>query len=125
MATEQKTQVVSIPANTDLSTKQFYMVKVSNSSGTGRVDLAGEGDDVAGVLQNVPNLAGRAAEVAIGGITKCIAGGSITAGNRVSPNSLGKATAVGSADDYAYGIALTSASTNDVFSLLIRPIGLS
>ena len=125
MATEQKMQVVSIPANTDLSAKQYYMVGITNASGTGQVSLATEGGDVVGVLQNVPNLAGRAAEVAVGGVCKCIAGGSITAGNRVSPDSNGKATAVGSADDYAFGVALQTASSGDIFTLLIRPIGLS
>jgi hypothetical protein len=125
MATEQKLHVVSLPADADLSTKQYYMLKLNNSSGVARAAVAGEGSDVVGILQNVPNAANRAAEVAIGGISKCIAGGSITAGNRVSPDSNGKATAVGSSDDYAFGVALDSAAAGDIFRVLIRPIGLS
>lgn len=118
MAIQQSMDNISIPANADLSTKQYFFVKVTNSSGTGRAALAGAGERVLGVLQNKPSAAGDAASVAAkkGGITKVYAGGSITAGNEVTPDASGEAVVAGTGDIVA-GVALNSAVDGDVVEI--------
>lgn len=123
MATEQKLDIVSLPADADLSAKQYYIVKLSNSSGTARVALAGVDDRPIGVLQGKPAAAGRAADVAVSGITKVVLGGSVTAGDALTPDSNGKAITNGSSDAYTIGVALVSGSSGDTISMLIQKTG--
>lgn len=120
MAYQESMDLISLPANTDLSTKRYFFVKVANSSGSGRVAVAGAGERVLGVLNNAPNAAGLAAAVAAkrGSIVKVYAGGSITAGNEVTPDSAGEAVVAGTGDVVA-GIAINSAVNGDVFEILL------
>lgn len=126
---------VSVPAAADLTTKQFYAVKVDN---TGKAALAGAGEFAIGILQNKPN-SGQPGTVAWGGITKALAGGSITAGATVAVNSDGKlvdateakiasldgnaATNVGITASNVIGVALAGASSGDVFPVLLLIAG--
>lgn len=126
--------VVSLVAAADLSAKQYYAVKVDSN---GKAALAGAGEFVAGILQNKP-VAGQAANIAWGGVTKAFAGGNITAGNKVAADANGKFVAAseavvntsdaGAAADPSIGsnvigVALTSASTGDVFAVLLTNSG--
>lgn len=123
MATEQKLSVVSLPASGDLSAKQYYILKLVNTSGTAQVSVAGVDDRPVGVLQNVPNAAGRAAEVGFAGITKVILGGSVTAADSLTADSNGKAITNGSGDAYTVGTALSSGASGDIISMLIDKTG--
>jgi hypothetical protein len=76
---------------------------------------------VVGVLQNKPAAAGRDATVAYAGVTKAVAGGSITAGARVTADANGAVVAAASAGDAVLGVALTGASSGDIISVLINP----
>jgi hypothetical protein len=83
-------RTITLPANADLSANQYYFVKANSS---GNAVVAAAGDLVAGVLQNKPAAAGRAAAIMIDGVTKVIAGGTITPGASVESDSSGKAVA--------------------------------
>lgn len=134
-ATEEALVCISVPASTDLSTKQFYLVKVNSS---GQLALAGDGEPAIGVLQDKPNAQGKAGSVAISGRTLCVAGDSITAGASVKSNAAGKAVSAiaatvntsntGAASDAVVGsnvigTALEGAVANDIFPLLIEKRG--
>lgn len=113
---------VSLPANADLSAKQYYFGKISNSSGTGRVAVCGDGERAAGVIYEGPSTAGLATVLAIGGVVKVLAAGVITAGNPVASDADGKAVAKATADN-SLGIALETAAAGDVISMLWQPNG--
>lgn len=117
------TETMSGQAAADLSGNQYYAVKLDTTAAGSRVALAGEGDKAIGILQDKPSAAGRACAVAIGGTSKAVAGGSITAGDRVAQNSTGKLVTVGSGDDWSLGIARASASSGEIFPMLIQPTG--
>lgn len=106
-------------AAADLSTKQYRFVKIT-------ADLAvnvcsGATDCPCGVLQDKP-LSGVAAEVMTFGITKVVAGGNITAGDRIQSDANGAATKITEGTDtthYSVGHALVGAASGDIFSAYI------
>jgi hypothetical protein len=118
MAYELGMDSISLPANGDLSTNKEFFVKVANNSGAGEVAVAGAGERVLGVLKNEPDAQGKVAEVASkrGAITKVSAGGTITAGNEVTPDASGEAVVAGSGDVVA-GVALNSAVDGDIVEI--------
>lgn len=118
----------------DLSTKQYYFVKMS-SGNVALNDTAG--GPCLGILRNKPG-SGVAAEVVYGGIVPCVAGGSVTAGNRIKSDADGKGVAAsaavvntndgGSTTDpvigsNVMGIALSDAASGEQFNLLVLPGG--
>lgn len=74
-------------ANADLSSYQYYGVKMNSS---GKIVLASTGDAIAGVLQDAPDAADRACEVAYGGLSKAIGGAIIAAGAEVQVDATGR-----------------------------------
>lgn len=101
-------------AGADLSTKQYYVVKVNTS---GAIILgAATTDRPLGVLQNNPT-SGKTASVMTSGVTKAIAGAAIAAGAQVSCNASGQViTAV--TTSYSIGTALVAAAAlGDVISI--------
>lgn len=91
MAVEQPgTQIGWLPADADLSTKQYYCVKFS-STGVALCSAAGERCD--GILQNDP-VAGQPAAVMKTGVSKAVASGALTAGTQVTTDANGKLKAV-------------------------------
>jgi hypothetical protein len=119
MATEANLRTMTRVAASDLSAKQYYGVKIDSN---GKIALAGEGDIAVGILQDKPE-ADAAGCVAIGGESKVVAGGSVTAGTRFTFDSTGKAVAVGSGDDHAMGIALETLASGKIGTVLIQPVG--
>jgi hypothetical protein len=77
---------ITLVAAADLSTKQFYGVKIDSN---GKAALAAAGEFAIGILQNNPAL-GVAATVRISGASKGIAGAAITAGALVTTDANGK-----------------------------------
>jgi hypothetical protein len=93
----------SLTASADLSSSQFCLVEIS---GDGTVSKCNAVTDRAlGVLLDKPE-SGQAAEVAVGGIVKVLAGGAITAGNPIGPDASGKGVAKTDATHWAIGIAV-------------------
>lgn len=118
MATQQVLTEISLPANTDLSSNQYFLVTITNSSGVGRVALSGDGEYAIGVLQNKPAAAGDVARVAISGIAKAEAGGSITAGDPVASDASGNVVSAASGD-IVVGMAVNSADDGDIVEILL------
>lgn len=110
----------SVNAASDLSTKQFYFVKLDSS---GNITLAGNGDWAYGVLQNKPAAAGRAGIVAVAGVTKVVAGAAITAGTDIGIDSSGRAVPTGTGDTVV-GIARdTVSNAGEIVSVELVPQG--
>lgn len=117
MAHEEKVDVISLPAGGDLSANQFKFVKVNSS---GQVVACGDGEAAVGVLQNDPRAAGRDAAVAIAGVVKTKAEGTIAAGAAVASDADGGAV-VAATGDVILGTAITGGASGDVISVLFNP----
>lgn len=117
MAFNNALMTITLEAGVDLSAKQFFFVSVSAD---GQVDPTGDGASAIGVVQNDPNAAGKAATIAIGGVTKVSAGGAITAGNAVASDAAGEAV-VAASGDVILGTALADAADGDLVSILFQP----
>lgn len=106
----------SFKSTNDLSTKQYYIVKVDTSNAQSVVLAAAGTDPIVGVLQNKP-AAGKMANVQILGTAKVIAGGSVTRGDLVTSDSNGKAVTTTTNKDVILGRALDTAASGDVFEV--------
>ena len=95
--------------------KQYTFVKVTGAHTVGLCTAAT--DVIAGVLQNKPQNTGMASTVGIFGVSKVVAGGNVTAGNKVAPDANGAAVA-----DATNGkcIALGSGAAGDLIPVLLR-----
>jgi hypothetical protein len=119
MAIYNAMTAVTREAGSDLSTKQFYFVKVSSD---GQFDLCGDGALAYGVLQDAPAAAGEAASIAIAGEVKVIAGGNIAAGDKVACNADGKAVAAASGD-FILGVASVGGVSGDILTVKLDSAG--
>jgi len=108
----------SLPAAADLSTKQFFAV-VNN--GSEKYAVAGANFQIAGFLQNVPLLDEFSEVATIGGGSKAVAGGTITAKDKLETNGSGQLIlATGSSKHQIVAVALEDAVVNDVFA--VQPV---
>lgn len=114
MAYEIPLERLTFIAGADLSAKQYFAVKLAN---TGKVVLAGAGESAIGVVQNTP-VAEEASTIMTLGITMAKSGGSITAGQNVTPDAAGKFV-VAAGGNAVIGVALTNAVADDVFPMLL------
>ena len=122
MAVQNKQIVVPFIAAGDLSTKQFYFVKLS-AAHTVTVCAAAT-DKPIGVLQNKPNAAGQEAEVCVFGWTKVSSDGSVSAGHLIGTSGDGQGDSKTPGTDtteYICGQALTAGTTaGDIFEAFIN-----
>jgi hypothetical protein len=117
MARQEKIECISMEAGADLSTHQFkFVVEASD----GQIDPVGaNGGDADGVLQNQPDAAGRAAQVAVAGIAKVKAAAAITQGSKVSSNGSGLAQTAASGH-HVLGRAMNSVgAANELVEVLL------
>lgn len=122
MANEYILGLVPFEAAADLSTKQYYAVKLDASGQIALCDTAGE--KCFGVLQDKPAAADRECSVAVSGVTKAVAGAAIAIGDPVGPNAAGKFVKVDEKDEACFGRAKTAAAADAVvFELLITHEG--
>lgn len=123
MAYEQGLQCLSLVAAADLSAKQFYFVYVD---GDGKAALCGVGGMRAfGVLQNKPT-AGQIASVAYSGVTKVVAGATITPDDPIMTTASGTAdVAVGAASpgNFARGQAIEGGASGETITMCLAPTG--
>lgn len=113
--------VPGLEAAADLTGKQFYAVKIVAPDTVNVCTAVGE--YITGVLQDEPAAAGRAANVAVFGRTKAVAGGAIGATDKVMVGSDGRFL-TWTTGNHAEGIAIVGAAAADVvFDLLLKPIG--
>lgn len=109
----------SFTATSALAT-EYVIVKADTSNDESVVLAVAATDPVVGVLQNKP-AAGAQALVQWLGSTKCVAGGTITRGDKVTANASGQAITTTSSGNTVVGIALASAVSGDIFELLLTP----
>ena len=115
MAYEQPCFRYSALANADLSAAQFKFIKLNTSAKAAVV--AAVGVDHHGILQNTPDAANKMATIVKSGISKCIAGGTVTIGDRISIDASGRG--VTAVSDAGVGVALTAAASTETFTILL------
>lgn len=120
MAYENALGTVSIPANADLSTNQYSLVKLVNNSGEGQAALSGAGEGAVGILQDKPDAQGVAGSVGFTGISKLKLAGTVTAGGPVASNASGLGVAAGTGD-IVVATAVESGVSGDIIPVIIEP----
>lgn len=117
MATKESVMSISREAAGDLSAEQYTFVVVDSNGQVGQQTTAG--GDADGVLMNKPNAQGVAAEVAISGVTKVVAGAVVAAGAKVQSDTTGRAITAATGD-HVLGKALSAAAAaNEVIEVLL------
>ena len=118
MSSESTLTSLSIPAAGDLSSSQYRVVDINASGSAALVSTAG-GKNV-GILQNKPTAAGRAAAVAISGVSRIVLGGTVAAGAEVISDVNGAGIAQSSAGQFVIGTALRGGSAGQIGEVLIK-----
>ena len=103
-------------AGADLSEKLHYFAKVDTD---GDIVLCGDGEAALGVIYEAA-AENKPVTVQFGCIGKVIAGGAITAGNRIASDAEGKAVAA-AVGDFEVGTALYSADAGDLVAFAFIP----
>lgn len=120
MAYEQTLRNIGVLASADLSASQFCFVVVNSS---GQLALPAAGGDADGVLQDKPNAAGQAGEVAILGVSKVVVGtGGVTAGDLVATDNAGKAVTAATGNKIL-GRAMATGAAGSIVPVLIQQKG--
>ena len=86
MATEGMGFKWTFKADSDMSTRQFYFVKLTGGSA---VEICSATSGCIGILQNAPS-AGQGAEVMLWGVSNISSDGALTLGNFIGPSSDGQ-----------------------------------
>ncbi len=118
MATENTLDCRSKIAGADLSTKQFYVVKLNSS---GQIVLAGDGEAAYGILQDKPASAAVGA-VAVAGQSLAVLGGTVAAGAKVASNASGQVVTA-TTGEYVIGTCTEGGAVNEVRSIEIENMG--
>lgn len=120
-AFEQNLTSITHPSAGSLVSKQYFMGKIG-SSGVALCSSQGEVCD--GIIQNddTTDAAGRAIQLAVGGVSKVVLGETLAIGALITPGTAGKAE-VAASGDYIFGRLLTGGVANDVASVLILHAG--
>lgn len=120
MSVEQNLRTISRIAGADFSTTgQYLFGKIGTD---GKVELAGDGENAAGVIQDNPEE-DQALCLGTDGVSIVEFGGSITAGDRVAANASGEAVQAASGD-YVMGIALETGVDGDQRPVLLQKNGI-
>ena len=118
MSVIQDPVILSFVAAADLSAKQYFLVKISDSN---TVDLTGNGEAAVGVLLNKPAL-GQIAQVQIGGLAKVVCAGALNAPVRLGSDAAGKAT-TGASTDYCVGLLTQDVSGDgSIGEVILAPV---
>lgn len=98
------------------SGNQYKFVKITGAHVAGLAVAAT--DVLAGVLQNKPQRVGAAATVAFSGVSNVVIGGAVTAGDKVAPDTQGRAVTDGTNGKC---VALATGTTvGELIPVLIR-----
>jgi hypothetical protein len=111
----------TLTAAADLSSKQYHFVKLASAT---TVNVCSAITDVPiGVLQNDPE-SGEAAVIAIFGISKVVADGTITAARWLGTSADSQAAGITPGSDttvYVMGQAIQAASAGETFTMFLNP----
>ena len=120
MALESNLTCISAEAGSDLSAAQYTFVAMASDGAVDQTSSATAA--IVGVLQNDP-AAGKAATVAVAGVTKLVASAAIASGAEVGVQTGGKCRTA-STGVRRHGVALTAAATDgDIIEVLLLPNG--
>jgi hypothetical protein len=106
-------------ANEDLSTHQYKIMVNSTGDLVGRAATAGE--SAIGILDNKPE-SGQDATINTAGVSRCIAGGTIVAGNEITTTASATGT-VATSGTYILGKAITGVASGNTFKMTITNAG--
>lgn len=121
MANQEAMTRLTFEAGGDLSAHQFKFVTVAAD---GQVDLETDaGARVTGVLQNNPDAAGKAAQVAVSGRVKVVASATIAAGAEVATTNAGLAVTAAGATTQILGQCLVGGDAGEIVEVLLQPRG--
>lgn len=127
MAYEEQLQTVSLAADEDLSSKQYFFLALS-TDGQAKV-VATRGGTAFGVNQEKSSAAGISTKIAIGGLTK-VAAGDTSGGSAIVPGDMLMSSSVGRAvpttlniGDLVLGQAVTPLSSAVTGTITMRYIG--
>ena len=111
----------TLTAAADLSSSQYYFVKLASAT---TVNVCTAITDLPiGILQNAPT-SGQSAVVAIFGISKASADGTITAGRWMGTSADSQAAGITPGSDttqYVMGQAIQAASAGETFTMFLNP----
>ena len=116
----QQSTFGELTASADLSSKQYYFVKLS--SATQVTVCAAITDKPIGVLQNNPESGGQAI-VTTHGLSKMSADGTIAAGNIIGTSADGQADAISPGTDttvYMMGQCVQAASAGETTTMILN-----
>lgn len=118
MSVMEAVRAITMEAAGDLSVAgQFRFVEATTTDN--EVDVVGSaGADAIGVLLNKPDAAGRDAEVAFAGRVKVVAGGTVTAGDKVQSDASGEAITA-STGDFVLGTCLVGGAVGELIEMLL------
>lgn len=120
MAVEQALDLLTLPANADLSAAQYKFVDLNSS---GNLAVAADGGTAIGVLQNKPAAAARPGTFCkVGDRTKVLLGGTLTPGARVASGGTGGGRAVAAlSGERALGIIVQGGADGEIGSMIFSP----
>lgn len=112
MATEQLAayNTITVPAGADLSARQFRFVKLDSSGNA--VVCSATGEQALGVNTGKPDASTKPTPVQIGGVAVVECGGSVTAGDKVMTDTVGRAITQTGINN-VLGVAMASGSTSE------------
>jgi len=110
MAFESELRFTTMETGQDLSANLFHFVSLADD---GQIDTTTDGASADGVLHTTRDEAGRAVRVAVSGVSKLVAGGQISIGDKVASDGDGKAKTA-EAGDRVLGIALEAAAESGI-----------
>ena len=121
MALERNLTLISVPASGDLSASQFH-IAVIDANGRAAIG-AGTAGKIIGVLYNKPNAISLGADIAISGVARVVAGGSVAAGDLVTSDGAGFAVTCTGQANVILGRAISNEAvgSGDIFECLLSP----
>jgi hypothetical protein len=123
MAVHNYNRLLSFKASGDLSALQNHFVKPDTD---GKMEICGDGENAIGVQVNAPEAEDEQCDVMCeqGSLVEVVAGGVVTAGDKVASTAAGRAATATTADE-VLGIAMsTSAADGDLITLLFSKEGI-
>lgn len=117
-ATDSNMPLISFPSSGDLSGSQYCFVKLDSN---GRVVVAGDGEQVVGVLHDQPKAIDRAAGVfsSKGFKTTIRTGGVFNKGDYLVCDGSGRAVANASTSDFILGVAEEASTGVDHYITMV------
>lgn len=116
MAQSEKLCCITRPAGADLSAAQYRFVELTSAGKVTQCNAQGE--LALGVLQNDPDADTRAAEVAIGGVTKVTLGATVAANAKVMTDTTGRAITA-TATNHVLGLCIKGGAVGEVGEVLL------